>query len=81
MMIQGLLLSEVWQCVLQRLLLQPLVCHRVRTAQRVKDAEGTAKPQVLDTLGRACYLPAESLGVADSKILQELDSVDPDFCG
>jgi len=30
---------------------------------------------VLDVLGRACYLPAKSLDVADSKILQELDSV------
>ena len=57
---------------------QPLDCQRVRTAQSVKDAEGTAKPLVLAALRRACYLPTESMDVADSKILQELDSIDAD---
>ena len=75
MMIPGLLPGEKRQCVLQRLLLQPLDCQRVRTVQSVKDAEGTAWPLVLDVLGRACYLPTESMDVADSKVLQELDSV------
>ena len=55
--------------------LQPLNCQRVRTAQSVKDADGTAQPLVLDALRRACYLPTESMDVADPKTLQELDSV------
>ena len=75
MMIRESCPSKKRQCVLQRLFLQPLACQQARTAQSVKDAEGTAQLLVLDALRWACYLPTESMDVADSKILQELDSV------
>ena len=38
---------------------QPLNCHKAQPAHRVKDAEGTAKPLVLDSARWLGYLPAE----------------------
>ena len=38
---------------------QPLNCHKAQPARRVKDAEGTAKPLVLDPVRWLGYLPAE----------------------
>ena len=38
---------------------QPLDHHEALTARRVKDAEGTAQPLVLDSVRWLCYLPAE----------------------
>ena len=34
---------------------QPLNCHKAQPAHRVKDAEGTAKPLVLDSARWLCY--------------------------
>ena len=38
---------------------QPLNCHKAQPARRVKDAEGTAKPLVLDSVRWLGYLPGE----------------------
>ena len=37
---------------------QPLNCHKAQPARRVKDAEGTAKPLVLDSVRWLGYLAA-----------------------
>ena len=52
---------------------QPLNCHEARPACRVKDAEGTAQPLVLDPARWLCYLarPQAVPVAAKSKILPE----------
>ena len=47
------LLDRGWQ--------QPLDHHKAQPARRVKDAEGTAKPLVLDSVRWLGYLPAVSV--------------------
>ena len=52
---------------------QPLNCHEAQSACRVKDAEGTAQPLVLDPARWLCYLarPQAVPVAAKSKILPE----------
>ena len=38
---------------------QSINCHKAQPVRRVKDAEGTAKPLVLDPVRWLGYLPAE----------------------
>ena len=47
---------------------QPLNCHKAQPAHRVKDAEGKAKPLVLDSVRWLCYPAAMSARISRAQM-------------